>query len=261
MPEGNDKPKSDDRAATLRRKLAGDRAGALGKQPTGAQTPVALKQAATNPPPSSKRNPPTTSPPPSTTPPPSAEKDAVLAARRALVGGTTRPPPASIRPLAPAKDKKTRPIFLVLGGLLTVALLVIGGLYAKQMLEERTPEGQFRAQLMSWEFAIAPGERENIHAALDREAPGSLTRAIALLNDSSTPERSDSKSERTMQALAHLYLVHYASVVKAPPPPAANDVVTKMRGGQPVSPDMWNAARDGWTKWLSEQQSKGKVPK
>lgn len=246
---GDDKPK-DDRSATLRRKLAGGRSGALGKHSTGPQTPTALKREGD---PSSQRDP----QPPSSLP----EKDAILASRRASLI-TDRPPPPTVR-AKPVKlgDRKTRPIFLALGGVLLAGLLAAGAIFGKLMLDARTPQGQMRAVLMNWEFALSPGERDGIWSTLDKEAPSSLSRAIELLTDSSLPERSDSKSERSMQQLAHLWLMHYAAVVKTPPPPAAVELAARQRDGQQVTPAMWTAARDGWTKWVSEQQSKGTVPK
>ena len=250
MTEGDDKPKPStpapdrDRADALARRLVGNRSGALNRQPTGAQSPSALKNVTTP----AAANP---------------DKEAVLAARRASVQGGSIPPPQSKRTKRRLVESgtKTRPLFIGLGVLIAIVALIVAGLYVREILANRTPVGQARTGLLAWEFAVTPAQREAAFAEIDRGAPTTVINVIDLLLDGTRAERDDSKSERSFQMLAQLYLVHYAAVVKAPPPAAASDIAKKTLEGQPVPSETWASAQAAWRAWLAEQQNRGVVPK
>lgn len=252
MSEGDEKKPNSapdaDRALALARKLTGGRPAVKAPQITpvpdsprqSLSSPLSARTTAVNP-----------------------DKEAMLAARRASLMGTTNQLPArkSAQPGADAKPMTVRPLLMALGAVLALALIVIGAIVGKRMLDDRTPEGRVRNELLNYEFARNNGQRDAAFAALDTQAPASTKLAIDLLADGSLAGRDDSKSERAMQALAHLYLVHYASIVRAPPPPIANEIAQKVLTGQAVPGDSWAAVRDGWRKWLADEQAKGTVPK
>lgn len=249
MAEGEDKPKpfaspNRDRAVALSRRLTG-RPGALHRQPTGAQTPAALKTSTTG-----------------ANAQPNPDKEAMLAARRASVLGNSEPaPPVRKKKLKLESGRKPRPLFLVLGVLVVLGALTAAGLYIRQSLADRSPMGQVRNELLNWEFALNGTDREAAFGSLDKRAPGSVSSAIELLLNGEKADRDDSKSERSMQSLAHLFLMHYATTVKAPPPPVANDVAKKTLDGQPVPAEVWTAAQTAWRAWLVDQQNRGAVPR
>lgn len=268
MSEGENKPKptpsvppEPDRAAALARKLTGrsasGRGGAVSVRNTTGPAPAV---------PSSSK--PVSSSPSELAPPSmSAEKEAMLASRRAALTGnstydSSKPGahrPWSVPPVGGAPRVRTG--ILALGVVLGLALLVVGAIYGKRMLDERSPEGLLRNDLLALEFSASPAERDAAFATLDAGAPSTVARTIELLTDSSRAERADSMSQRTIQMVAHVYLLHYAGLVKAPPPQAANEISRKLFEATPVAPDMWIAARDAWRAWLAEQQAKGAVPK
>ncbi len=275
MTEGESKPKALTAQPTVpptdaERALARKLGRALGRQPTGA--PISSRShmpiAPSSPPKSSvPKSPVPSSAPKSTDAPPSssefsAEKEAMLAARRASLNPTAGET-KSIRPTAPPAPSKpkTRKSFLALGVLILLGGLAAGGVYLQQQLRERSPEGQVRNALMSWEFAIEPSERDEAFGKLDQGAPSTVALTIELLSDTSRAERGDSNSQHAMQVLAHHYLVHYAALVKAPPPRAATELGKKLIEASAVPASTWSEARDAWRAWLTEQQEKGVVPK
>lgn len=274
MTEGEPKPKAvpsvppTDAERALAKKLG----RALGRQPTGAGA-LARQSTGANAVPSSRRSVPiaaSSSPPTSDAPSGkpssklefSAEKEAMLAARRASLN----PVPAeqkSMRPTGrPATTKpRARASIVAFGVLLLLGVLALGGLYVQQVLRDRSPEGQVRNALLSWEFALEPFERDQAFGTLDQGAPATVRTAIELLTDASKAERADSNSQRTVQLLAHRYLMHYAELVKAAPPKPATEIAKQLLDGAVVGSDGWLAARDAWRAWLVEQQDKGAVPK
>jgi hypothetical protein len=264
MSEEESKPKVLPPPTEAERALAKKLGRALGRQPTGAsalgRNPTASDEA-----PSSRKGTGATTPvtaPPKSDPTPSQrpDKEAILAARRASVQGSEQ---KSIRPTGrgPAHKPRARKSIIALGVVLLIAALVSAGFYAKQMLDARSPAGRVRNELLSWELAGADAEREQAFGNLDREAPWTVLTAIELLSDTSRAERGDSNSQRTIQVVAHYYLMHYAAVVKAQPPKEAQDIAKRLFEGAPVPSDAWTASRKAWGGWVAEQQAKGAVPK
>jgi hypothetical protein len=268
MSEGEAKPKTKTMPAPTEAELAlAKKLGrALGRNPTG-QNALGRNPTGANAAPSSRNitastNPVTSAHKSSDAPiSPNSEREAVLAARRASVQpGEKR----SIRPTsrAPvAARPRARKSIIALGALLLVAGLTAGGVYIKQTLDARSPAGRVRNELLSWELAAAESERAEAFANLDKGAPSTIVTAVDMLLDASRAQRADSNSQRTVQVVAHHYLMHYAAVVKAPPPREAAELGKKLYDGAPVAADMWTRARDAWRAWIAEQQSKGSVPK
>jgi len=256
MPEG-DEPKPTmtpssvppDRAAALARKLTSGRPpAALARQSTGSSNTV------------------TPRPIVGSEPPPPSKRDEVLAARRASIAPTPNDlsKPGALRPDSrPPPAKRTRKPFIALGALLVVAMLGGGGVIAKQMLYERSDEGRVHAQLLAWEFGPSgdPTARDGAFLEIDRMGPSGIAIAIDKLADESIAEKGASKSTRSVQMVAHLYLMHFASTIKTPPPKQATDIAKAVFEGSAIAQDRWLAARDAWRAWLVEQQSRGAVPK
>lgn len=203
-----------------------------------------------------------------TEPPPPSKKDAILAARRASVapsqgalGKQPTPAPQSKRTTAKQKPR-TRLGFVVLGVLLLIAVLVALGNFVKQTFYARSDAGRVHAQLLAFEFGPRePAAREAAFAEIDRMGASAGFIVIDKLTDGSLAEQGSSRSTHTVQQLAHLYLMHVATVSKAQPPKQAEEIEKAIFDGTAVSANQWAAARDAWRAWYSEQQARGALPK
>lgn len=256
MNEG-DEPKSKptpsvppDRAAALARKLTSGRSipPALGKLPT--EPPNSVPSV----------------PPKSSEPPPVSKRDAVLAARRASLAPALNPQatPGAPRPESkrPPPKPRTRKSFLMLGGVLLVALLAAGGLYAKRAMYERSDEGRVHTQLLAWEFGPRePAAREAAFGEIDRMGPAAVSLVIDKLADGSVAVQGSSHSTHTIQQVAHLYLMRLATTHKLQPPKQAEELEKTIFEGASPAPPQWNAARDAWRAWYADQQARGALPK
>lgn len=208
-------------------------------------------------------------PKPKSTPsvPPMSKRDAVLAARRASIAPALNPQatpgaPRSVSTRPPPAKPRTRKVFVVVGAVLLVALLAASGLYAKRAMYEQSEEGRVHAQLVAWEFGPRePAARDVAFAAIDAMGPGAINLVIDKLSDGALVEKGSSRSTRTLQQVAHVYLMRLASTRKLPPPKEGEAIEKAIFEGTPPQQAQWAGARDAWRAWYADQQARGALPK
>lgn len=173
--------------------------------------------------------------------------------------GALRPPSKAPPPAAPPMVRRS---MLIVAAIALAIALVAGGLYAKHSLHERSPAGRVHRQLLARGFAPAAdmAARDAAFAELDRMGAVALPIVIDKLADSSPAQDATSRSSRTIQMLAHDYLMYVATRVQTPPPAAASEAASALSAGN-VSQAQWLTARDAWRVWVTEQQANGLLPR
>jgi hypothetical protein len=168
-------------------------------------------------------------------------------------------PPSKAPPPGPARTRKST---LIIAAIALGIAVVAGAWYGTRALQERSPAGRVHRQLLAWQFAPATdvAAHDEAFAELDRMGTSALVIVIDKLADSSPAKDGSSYSTRTVQMIAHDYLMYVAARLKTPPPAAATEVANALSSGVRVADGQWLAARDAWRSWVSEQQSKGLLP-
>ncbi len=193
-----------------------------------------------------------------------AEKDAMFERRRNSITGrgdsSSRP---SGEPATPRGKKKGAELpVTLLAGILVLALAAAGGYFAWSQARESSPEGRVRNGLGAYELAGRDAVRKDAaFAEIDKFGPAGVDLVVTLLADSKKIEQDGSRSDRTTQQIANVYLLRVAQTAKLDPPPAALEVRKALFDGGVVPAAKWVELQGAWRGWLDAARGKGVLPK
>ena len=144
-----------------------------------------------------------------------------------------------------------------------VGVLLLCGVYvAVAHFRESSPTGRVRHGLGAYELAGRDAARkEAAFAEIDKLGPPAVDLVVATLTEASKIEQDGSRSDRTFQQIANLYLLRVAQNAKVDPPPIALEVKKLQFDGGIVPPTKWVEAHGAWRAWLDAARGKGSLPK